>query len=206
MMTLTDNVSEDVLDRDTRRFGLLLHGAGVVLTVLCCVAGYAWLYVPTKGRIADVAARIEKLKESVQDAPTVRSDHEQLTQRLKDLRVRIAALQQRVPPDADAGKFLKHVSEIARDEHLAISNFRPEKAAEKQEFAEMEVTLTAEGSFESICTFFDRLDKLARLSKVKHLSVTTKEASDELPMTATLVIYYGLRGVSNTTTQGVQRG
>jgi hypothetical protein len=70
----------------------------------------------------------------------------------------------------------------------------------------MEVTLTGQGDFESICTFLDRLDKLSRLSKVKNLTIASSGAKEKLPMSATLVIYFGLRGPGKAKTEEVQRG
>jgi hypothetical protein len=40
----------------------------------------------------------------------------------------------------------------------------------------------------------DRLSKLERLSKVKDLTLSAEGDASEYPMTATLVIYFGLRG------------
>ena len=64
----------------------------------------------------------------------------------------------------------------------------------KNGYAEMQVTLKGEGSFGSICTFVDRLNKLARLSKIKDLTLSAEDNRAEYPMTATLVIYFALRG------------
>jgi len=117
-----------------------------------------------------------------------------------------AELRQRVPPTADAGKFLGEVSRLAREETLAISEIQPDKPMVKDGFTEMEVKLTAEGDYKSICSFFDRLNKLSRLSKVKNLAVSTAGTTEKLPMTATIVIYFGLRGSGNAAPEEVQRG
>ena len=58
----------------------------------------------------------------------------------------------------------------------------------------MQVTLKGQGSFGSVCSFIDQLTKLTRLSKIKDLTVSVGENATEYPMTATLVIYFGLRG------------
>ena len=77
---------------------------------------------------------------------------------------------------------------------LSIKDFHPEKPEVKAGFAEMQVTLKGQGSFGSICSFIDQLSKLTRLSKIKDLSVSVGESATEYPMTATLVIYFGVRG------------
>ena len=75
---------------------------------------------------------------------------------------------------------------------MSISDFQPGKSVEGDGFTAMEVVLSGRGSFASICTFFDRLSKVARLSKVKDLNVTVAEDNPKYPMKTTLVIYFGL--------------
>jgi Tfp pilus assembly protein PilO len=125
---------------------------------------------------------------------------------LADVERRIAAVQSRVPNNADAGDFLKEVTRIASEERLAIKDFQPDKPIGREGYAEMEVTLKGQGSFASICTFLDRLNKLNRLSKVKDLTVTADEMGTAYPMTATLIIYFGINKSEGNGLQEVRRG
>ena len=183
-----------VIDEDTRRFGRLLHYAGVLATVMCATAAYSFLHAPTIEAIADTSARIEELKLSVQNAPVMRNQHRKVSETLSDVKARIAEVQRRVPRDADAGAFLKELTELASAEQLAIKDFQPDKPQSRNGYAEMEVTLKGSGSYASICKFVDRLSKLKRLSKVKNLSLSAGGEANDYPMTATLVIYFGLKG------------
>jgi hypothetical protein len=58
----------------------------------------------------------------------------------------------------------------------------------------MQVSVQGVGSFSSICAFVDGLNKLARLSKVKDLTLSAEDSAAEYPVTATLVIYFALTG------------
>ena len=90
-------------------------------------------------------------------------------------------MQGRVPNDADAGQFLKEVTRIANEEKLAIRNFQPEKPAEQDRLCGDGSDAQGQGSFASICRFFDRLTKLSRLSKVKALTVTRDGRCRRIP-------------------------
>jgi len=206
MLAAITDTNTDVLDSETRRFGWLLHCVGCILVLLCGSLGYTLIYERAEGSIAELAASIQELKLSVQNAPTIRRTHEQLTQRLDALRQGMAGLQQRVPLETDAGKFLKDITIIAEHETLEISNFQPDKPVIREGFTEMEVTLTGQGDFESICTFFDRLNKSSRLTKVKNLNISASSMAEKLPMSATLIIYFGLRGSDQAKSEEVQRG
>lgn len=183
-----------VIDEDTRRFGRLLHYAGVLLTVICASIGYSFLHAPAVQTIADTAARIDGVVQSVKNAPVIRSQHKVVSEKLKEVTTRIANVQRRVPQTSDEGDFLHQLTELAGNEKLAIKEYNPGKAEARNGYAEMQVTLKGAGSFGSICTFVDRLNKLARLSKVKELTLDAEGSETDYPMTATIVIYFALRG------------
>jgi Tfp pilus assembly protein PilO len=195
-----------IIDDNTRRFGRMLHYAGVLLTVLCATASYSTLHAPLFESTAETTARIDELKLAVENAPFIREQHGKASQKLHDITSRIAEVQRRVPRDADAGQFLKEVTRLAGEENLAIKNFRPEQPENRDGYAQLQVTLTAAGSYASICTFVDRLAKLERLSKIKDLTVTAADGSTDYPMTATLVIYFGLRGQESAPAKEARRG
>jgi Tfp pilus assembly protein PilO len=183
-----------VIDDETRRFGRLLHYAGVLVTVVCATAGYSFLHAPAVDAIADTSARIDEVMQSVQNAPFIRNQHRIVSAKLRDVTTRIANVQARVPQGADDGEFLKQVTELAQKEKLAINDFHHEKPEVRNGYAEMQVSVQGVGSFGSICAFIEGLNQLARLSKVKDLTLSAEDAAAEYPMTATLVIYFALSG------------
>jgi Tfp pilus assembly protein PilO len=183
-----------IIDDETRRFGRILHYSGVLASVLCATVGYSLLYAPTANAIANTALRIDEMTLSVQNAPLIRDQHKKVFHELQEVETRIAAIQGRVPRDADGGAFLKQVTQIADAQQLAIKDFQPQKATAKAGYAEMQVTLKGQGSYASICAFIHELSKSTRLSKVKDLTLSAADDASEYPMTATLIIYFGLRG------------
>jgi Tfp pilus assembly protein PilO len=195
-----------VIDEDTRRFGRLLHYAGVLATVICTTMGYSFLHAPALHEIAETSTRIDDLLASVHNGPITREHHRIAVEKLHEVTTRIANLQRRVPRDADVGAFLKEVSQLATTDQLAIKDFHPEKPETKAGYAEMQVTLKGQGSFGSICTFVDQLAKLTRLSKIKDLTLSVADNATEYPMTATLVIYFGLRGNAEASAQEGRSG
>ena len=185
-----------VLDEETRRFGRMLHYGGLLLAVVCASVGYSMLHAPTVQAISDITGEVDELILSVRNAPLIQEHHQKVSKTLAKVEEHIAALEVRVPQDAEAGEFLTQVTKIATEESFAIKNFKPEKQVNRDGYTEMEVTLKGQGSFASICTFADRLGKLTRLSKVKDLTLTGGENGTVYPVTATLVIYFDLRGKS----------
>jgi Tfp pilus assembly protein PilO len=183
-----------VIDEETRRFGRLLHYAGVLATVVCATVGYSFLHAPAVRGISETTSRIDELLQSVRNGPVMREQHRAVSEKLREVTTRIANVRRRVPRDAEAGSFLKEVTQLASAGQLAIKDVHNEKPETKAGYAEMQVTLKGQGSFGSICNFVDQLTKLTRLSKIKDLTVSVGDNATEYPMTATLVIYFGLRG------------
>jgi Tfp pilus assembly protein PilO len=184
-----------IIDDNTKRFGRLLHYAGVLVTVVCVSAGYSFLHAPAVVAIADTASQIDDVKQSVQNAPIIRQQHKIASAKLHEVTTQIANVQRRVPREADSAEFLNELASVATAENLEISEFKPDDRSEaKNGYAEMQVVLKGKGSFGSICKFIDHLNKLARLTKVKDLTLSTDTDEPEYPMAATLVIYFALRG------------
>jgi type IV pilus assembly protein PilO len=187
-------MSSPVIDDETLRFGRLLHYAGAAIVLIASALAYNWFYAPMEADILDTEMKIDALAVSEQNAPVIRREHARLTSRLQEIEARYSALERRVPLNAEAGSFLKHVSEIASQEQLTISSFQPAQSVPTSGYAAMEVMLDGKGTFASICRFFDRLSKIQRLSKVKDLTVSVDPQSADYPMKATIVIYFGLQG------------
>jgi Tfp pilus assembly protein PilO len=193
-----------VIDEELRRFGRLLHYAGVLATVLCAAVGYSLVHAPSIDAVADTSARIQELTLLIENAPIMREQHQKASKALNEVTTTIAGVQRRVPRDADAGEFLKELTDVASAEGLAIKDFTPDKPVNRNGYAELQVTLKGSGSYASICRFVDRLARLKRLSKVNDLTVTAEGNADEYPMTATLVIFFGLRGKDTAATKSPQ--
>lgn len=195
-----------VIDDETRRFGRLLHYAGVLVAVICATAGYSFLHAPAVHDITDTSARIDELLQSVRNGPVMREQHKLASEKLRAVTTRIENVQRRVPQEPNAGEFLKEVTQLANAGQLTIKDFHPEKPESKTGYAEMQVTLRGQGSFGSVCAFVERLTKLTRLSKIKDLTLSAGENASEYPMTATLVIYFGLRSNDAATVQEGRSG
>ena len=195
-----------VIDEETRRFGRMLHYAGVLATVLSVWAGYKYIHAPTVESINATSAQIDELMLSVQNATIIREQHRIVSAKLHEVTTQIANLQQRVPTNDDSGEFLNQLSQLAHDEQVSITAFNPEKPEPRAGYTEMYVTLKGTGSFRSICMFVDKLSKLPRLSKVKDFTLSADEGSTEYPLSATPLIYFGPRRNQTESSQDGRNG
>src|SRR3954454_16634348 len=90
-----------VIDSESRRFGRLLHYAGLLITVVLTTIGYSYLHAPAVREITETSARIDDLLLSVRNAPAMREQHRAESIKLDKVTNRIANLQRRVPREAN---------------------------------------------------------------------------------------------------------
>jgi Tfp pilus assembly protein PilO len=195
-----------ILDDSTRRFGRLLHYSGVLATVVGMTTSYSLLHAPLIHQAEQTEQRIQELTLSVQNTKAIREQHQKVFERLATAKEQIATVRERVPAEMNSAEFLDEVSRIAAEEHLSIKEYSNGKLAPNKGYTQMEVNLSGKGSYASICAFIDRLSKLKRLSKVQNLTLTASGSATEYPLTATLIIYFGLHGTDDSNAQEVKRG
>jgi len=196
----------NILDDEIRRFGRILHYAGVLATVVGMAASYSLWHVPLLAETDRTAERIQELTLSVQNARAIREQYEKVSARLATAKAQIATVKQRVPQEAEPGQFVDEVSRIAIEESLDIKDYANATPIVHEGYTQMEVTLTGRGNYAAVCTFLDRLASMKRLSKLQNLTLTASGSATEYPLTATLIIYFGLRGTDENEAQEVKRG
>ena len=120
-----------IIDEETRRFGRLLHYAGVLATVVCATAGYSFVHAPAVHAIADTSARIEERDAVGPKRAVIREQHRIVSEKLQrsddaDRRRAAASAARR-----RRGRVPKEVTQLAGDEKLAIKDFQPGKPETK---------------------------------------------------------------------------
>ena len=187
-------MSRHIVDEETSRFGRMLHYLGILIAVVFGTAVYSYAHAPLVKNIVHTTGRIDELRQSLKNTSGAYEERERLLNKVEESKNRINALYERVPAESQAAQFLKELSRIAQDEKIRLSEYRPGLAATKPGYSQMEIALSGEGSYSSICTFFDRLSQLPRLSKVKSVTIQAATGGAAYPVNATIVIYYDLSG------------
>src|SRR5687767_8560898 len=130
-------MTQHILDDQIRRFGRILHYAGVLAAVVGVTVSYTMLHAPIIQDAEKTLERIEELTLSVQNSSAVREQHHKVSERLATAKQRIATVQKRVPQEADSGQFFDEVSRIAIEEKLSIKDYAPAKPMNKNGYAQL---------------------------------------------------------------------
>ena len=145
--------------------GWLLHAGGLLLTA--AIFAIALIAYQSLDRDRDRLARqVSATSRFLDTDDEIQFDHRDLNQRLSVMEGRLADLMNRIPVARNESDFLAQLAELARQYELKIQNYRPGVVFEKEKHSEMEIRLSAEGSYQSCCRFLEGLESLPRLCRI----------------------------------------
>jgi Tfp pilus assembly protein PilO len=171
--------------------GLGLHGLGLSIVLATAGLGYALVMRPLERGIEELNGRAFQLQTCLQQAPKVRADHQRLRDAMAAAEAKAADLQTRVPDEPFEAEFLGQLAEAARQTSFQIGDYRPGVVRSGQRCSQLQIQLTCQGTYRSICNFLDRVAALPRITQVEKLDITAA-GPDGHPVTLWLVVYFRL--------------
>lgn len=181
-------------DFEKGRFSSLrgsLLGLGAL--VLSAIVGTSyWLaYRPLSESAGAARQRSAEIAAFIGKRPEIVRRHADVHQQLRDHHSRMEELLNRIPSNPDEASFLAQLSELSNDAGVRIREFDPGVANDSGKYANMEIDIVAEASYEALCRFLDGLTKLPRLSEVTALSLNDVDSTaPAYPIRLTLRVYY----------------
>jgi Tfp pilus assembly protein PilO len=174
-----------------KKLDMALHGGGLAL-ILSSI-GVAWTlgYQPLETARGEAEARCAEINELLGSAEGLRSEQAQLKHALSDARDEEQRLLARVPDEAHEAAFLGQISHLAKEVGMELRDYRPGQVQPQPTFSAMEVALSCEGPYESLCRFLEGVGRLPRLVNLSHLEINGSQGGSIYSATLTLVIYFG---------------
>ena len=169
--------------------GWWLHAGGLLLTA--AIFAIALIAYQSFDRDRDRLDRqISAMSRFLNTGDEIHFDHRDLNQRLSVMEGRLTDLMTRIPAARNESDFLAQLTELAHQYKLKIQNYRPGVVFEKEKYSEMEIKLSAEGSYQSCCRFLAGLESLPRLCRITHLNISAPDDAEIYPIEMTLRIYF----------------
>jgi len=175
-----------------RKLGLLLHGVGLLPVLLGCVATYFGVFVGFAEQKRGYAEKIERLEGLMRTAKSVRDEHSKLKASMAEVEERAATVRQRIPEQPREAEFLRNVTQIASAEGLNIRDYQRGAVTPQDDHQRLEVRLSCEGEYPSICGFLDQLAGLPRISTINKMEVSANHETGVYPFDLTVVLYFGI--------------
>ncbi|MDA1018539.1 MAG: type 4a pilus biogenesis protein PilO [Planctomycetota bacterium] len=165
-------------------FTAFLSVCGGVAAVVCL------LFSPIADEREQLSLRHEKASKLLAaDGPT-RDINTNRQHQLANLQGELTTAVERVPETANDAEFLAQVAEMARESEVSLSQFRSGAEFQQASHTELEIKLSARGTYPRICRFMDALQSHSRLYKVTSLSLIKTATEDVIPVELTLRIFF----------------
>jgi Tfp pilus assembly protein PilO len=174
-----------------RLLGLGLHGLGLSIVLATAGLGYALVIRPLETRIEESDGRSLQLEAVLREAHKVRAEHQRLQGAMAAAEAKAADLQKRVPDEPSEAEFLAQLTQAANQTGLQISDYRPGVVRGGQRCSQLQIQLSCQGTYRSICDFLDRLAALPRITQVEKLDITAA-GPDGHPVTLWVIVYFRL--------------
>jgi len=171
--------------------GVALHGLGLAIVLSATGIGFALVLRPLDAKIGELDGRGIELQAALENAPAVRAEHERLRRALAATEAAAAGLEKRVPDEPLEAEFLSQAAHAASQAGLQISDYRPGAVRTTRQCSLMEIQLTCQGPYRSLCDFLDRLAALPRLSQVERMEITAAGPEGN-PVILWLSVYFRL--------------
>ena len=134
--------------------------AGGALWGMILLGYYSLVHCPIELRGEAQRDRINKLQVELNDNSNVYATNRKLKSTLGDLQEQIDTIRRRVPNEPLEAQFLSDATTIAEEERLDIIDFHRQAIDNFADYSEVEVVIRGQGSYDSICRFLDRVNKL----------------------------------------------
>jgi type IV pilus assembly protein PilO len=140
-------------------FGLAIIGA----------AAYFLLLSPLDARVQQLRAQNAALGDEVVRSRAIVADIARFRREAQELETKIAALKERLPTEREMPVLYRSLTDAGSQSGLGVALFQPRAAQIKDYYAEIPITLNAEGTYHQFGEFLERVARLPRVVTVSEM-------------------------------------
>ena len=187
-----------MFDNNTQRrlthVGWLLHAAGLLATVASVAGIVVFVFGSLDAQSIELAFQSTELRQTVRESDEIIANNRELRNTLDEVNQRIKHLSSQIPQTAQESEFLAQLSRLAQSAGLEIDNYQPGIAKKVEKHRALDIALTINGNYRSMCQFFDGIQNLPRVCRINTLHILNQKSSnsndDVLSITMSMTIYY----------------
>lgn len=154
---------------------------GIMGLVAIGAAAYFLLLAPLDERVQALTRDNERVQKELLQARAIAADVARFRREIAALERALGTLTARLPNERETPPLYRAVSEAAYQSGLAVALFQPRDAQIRDYYAEIPITVTAEGSYHQFGRFFERVSRLPRVVTVGDLRMTGVGAGPQNP-------------------------
>lgn len=167
-------IIQGILDRPlSHRIGIW---AGSILFI--CFVFWQYFYGPKVTEHEDLRGKIETLNSQIGHEQRLARNLGKFKKEVKELEEKLKVALQELPDEKEIPDLLNNMSSLARDAGLEVSLFRPNPEVFREFYAEVPVSVSVEGTFHQVATFFDEVGRLPRIVNINQISMKEPKLPD----------------------------
>lgn len=144
---------------------------GVVGLVILGAVSYFLLLSPLQARLGALQTQQASLQREIVQNRAIVADLARYRREVTELGRRLDGLREKLPAERELPPLYRTLSDAAFQTGLAVALFQPKDARIRDYYSEIPIALTAEGAYEQLGEFFERIAALPRVVAVGELKV-----------------------------------
>jgi type IV pilus assembly protein PilO len=162
-----NSIVQNILDRPRgQRIGIWV---GSILFV--CFVFWQYFYSGAIKEQEELEVKIENLNSQIGHEQRLARNLVKFRKEVKELEVKLKFALQELPDEREIPDLLNNMSSLARDAGLEVSLFKPNPEIFREFYAEVPVTVSVEGTFHQVATFFDEVGRLSRIVNINQIFI-----------------------------------
>ena len=159
----------------------LLHKLGLLGLILIFVSYIFWQFFLKEpfDNLQEVTDKMASLDSQIVAEKKLSRELPKLRKEVEELDMKLARVLRQLPDKKEIPELLSSISSLAREAGLAVAVFRPNPERIRDFYAEVPVSVTVEGTYHEIATFFDEVGRLSRIVNIDQIYLSSPKISPE---------------------------
>jgi type IV pilus assembly protein PilO len=154
-------------------------GAWVVSLLVVSFIFWTWVYKDKLTQLSELEEKQSKLTTEISHERRLAQNLSKFREEVKALDIKLKFALQELPDKKEIPDLLNSISNLAREAGLDVSLFRPMPEVFKDFYAEVPVSVSIEGTFHQIVTFFDEVGRLSRIVNINQIGFRDPIVSED---------------------------
>ncbi|MEK6758396.1 MAG: type 4a pilus biogenesis protein PilO [Deltaproteobacteria bacterium] len=169
---------ESVMKLPLQKRVLILAGVNVIIIALIF-----WLLVlPKHEESANLKVRLADLTIRLNESRAIASDIPKFLREKEDMENMLKAAVAQLPNDKEIPDLIESISRAGVKSGLKVLLFRPSAEVPKGFYAEVPVTMSVEGRFESLYEFSAKVGEMPRIVNIAGMDINSTGHKNRVPM------------------------
>ncbi len=177
----------------------LLISFGAIFIIIGAFVYFS--YLPEFKKIGVIKKELKQVEKDLNKAKLNAKQINRHRLMMKESRVKFNTVIKALPDKQEIPSLLANISKSGQDVGLKFLLFQPKPEIEKEDFAEIPVSIKVVGNYHSVALFFDRVANLTRYVNIKDISMAPQKVGNELLTKCTAVTYKFIEGPSKKASQ-----